>query len=377
MHTDDLNFFQRHAEKLALGLGLLVLLFVVATQFLLGEPNAVQLNNQSVAPGEVEEVVQTQENQLKRQLAAESEVKPIEIPPYDESFVKLYQLDIAPEDRFAAMQGWPYLGSIIPGINEYSPLYLPHPPVPSDLLVKSGNGVLPQRAEDVEQIPLRQIIGDRNPADFPYASVSGTFDYLQWKLRLEAAEQDRAMRIPSSLWKQRLALTSVYLLRQEWDPRTNQWTPTEGQVIEPLPGQFAIRPTMRDELSIEQAAQLTDSIRQSQPRIARPLFPELSNAVWTPPDVSNRVFTDEENERLRDLDKSIQNLEVRLNRMGVNEQGIDAAATSREQAQLERLQGELAEEGRRAQPDARHRRRGPRRRARRRPRRRGVRGRPR
>jgi hypothetical protein len=315
MKPEDMGFFARYADKIAVGVGVFVLLIAVVTQFLLGEPNGVEINGTYVGPGQVEEIVMDQAEQLERKLqAGDSKVPDIDIPPYAESFKKLYQRPIASREPLAVMMESQFLTPIKILEPEYPEYFVPRPPVPDNLLAKAGNGLLPKRNENDPQIGIRQVIGDREPADFPYVSVSGTFDLLQWKLRLEAAERPKSERLPDTYWTDRLMLTSVYLLRQELDPKTGRWVPEQPELIQPLPNQFAVLPDSDASYTVSQAENLQNDLVSNQPLVARPRFPELANGRWTPPDVNDKVFTAEEL-RLQDgLRRDIARLERLLER---------------------------------------------------------------
>lgn len=318
MKTKDFGFFQQHTEKLALGLGAVVILGVVATQFLMGEPNAIELNNQKVAPAAIKDTVVKDYKTLEQNLTRDSYVDLIEIPQYAESYRRLYERPVAsdtmlgPFDVGGLATNWLRVES-----PEYPRKFLPSPPVTVETLAKSGHGVL-QSTNDPRFPQIRSMIGDQEPADFSYVSVSAFFSFKDWTDRLKAENVSAAQRIDPGLWQPRLLITSVQLLREEQDPLTGEWgSPT---TIAPLPGQFAILPDDTRPRELEDAQQMEQWLNENQPDFRRAPFPEISNGTWTPPDQSNRVFTSEELARQRDLESDIRRLQRQLDNLTGNDQ---------------------------------------------------------
>lgn len=318
MKNKDFGFFQQHVEKIALGVGGLVLVGVGATQFLLGEPNAIEVDNQTVAPGDIEEMVVRQSGQLKSKLDGGSPIETIVIPRYAEFFTTLYDSPVATDQQLAAIDNTglsPDLNLIISP--DYPPKFLPSPPVATDVLAKSGHGVLANDGSD-RYFALQQVIGDQQPADFNYVSVSAEFSFEELINRYRAIDVPGEQRIDEGLWRERLAITSVQLLREELDPITGEWG--KQTTISPLPRSFAIVPSNQPTLTFEESQELESRIRSSQPEILRAAFPQISNGPWTPPDIANRVYTEEELQRRDELERKITSLTRNLNRLTGNDE---------------------------------------------------------
>lgn len=313
MRTKDFGFFQQHVEKIVLGVGLLVLIGVGATQFLLGEPNAVELENKPVAPGDIKDTVVIKSNQLGSRLDADSPIPTIDIPAYAESFVRLFGLPVATDQQLASIDS-PGIASV--WLNVVSPKYLdlvlPTPPVPADALATSGHAVLDDTGGD-RFFALQEIIGDHRPADFPYVSVSAEFSFDDLIDRYRAEDVPLAQRVDEGLWRERMAITSVRLLREELNPLTGEWG--DRQIINPLPGQIAVTPEDQPELTFEQSQELENWIRQNQPEIRRPAFPQISNGPWNPPGVDDRKFTSEQLQRREELERAIDTAQRKIDRL--------------------------------------------------------------
>ncbi|MEO0514407.1 MAG: hypothetical protein AAF086_03825 [Planctomycetota bacterium] len=313
MQNKDFGFFQQHIEKIALGVGGLVLLGVGATQFLLGQPNAITLENQPVAPDEIQEAVVRPAKQLEGKLKGGSPIDDIDIPAYAELFNKHVALPVATDQPLAAIDNTGLAKPLKQIVSPDYPLkFLPTPPMPYDVLAKSGHGVLSENGGD-RFFALQQIIGDQRPADFSYVSVSANFSFAELMKRYRGPDVPGEQRIDEGLWRERLAVTAVQLLREELDPATGEWG--NPATIRPLPGQFAIVPDDQPTLTFEASQELETQIRANQPVIRRPDFPAISNGPWTPPDIANRVYTPEELQQREELQRRITQLERQLDRL--------------------------------------------------------------
>ncbi|MBB6430797.1 hypothetical protein [Algisphaera agarilytica] len=331
MKSKDLGFFQQHVEKIAIGVGGLVLVGVGATQFLLGEPNAIEVDKKTIAPGAIEETVVRQADQLKNQLGRPSPIAPFDVPAYAEFFKKLYGLPVAPDQQLAAIddtglaQTW-----VTVKTPDYEYKHLPTPPIAVDVLAKSGHGVLENDGTE-GYFALQQLIGDTRPADFNYVSVSGVFPLKDLIERYESTDHPVEQRIDEGLWRERLAVTSVQLLREELDPVTGEWG---GQtIINPLPGNYAVLPSEQPVLSFEESQALEAEIRQNQAEIVRASFPTISNGPWTPPDIGNRVYTSEELARRDEIERKLKTLNRRLDSLTGREQREERSSDRRSRRQ--------------------------------------------
>ena len=317
MKNKDFGFFQQHAEKIALGLGLAVLAGVGATQFLLGGPNQIEIDNRTIEPGEIKDTVVAEAQRLERSLNADSPIEPREIPNYTQSFVSLYERPVAaatplaPIDQVGLADTW--IKVVQP---DYPDKVLPEVPVVTSVFVKNDHGVL-DNVQDQQVFAIREMIGNPEPADFPYVSVTGKFSFAQWVERLRSPDIPSTNRVEEGLWADRLAITAVQLVREELlDPATDEWgNRTE---INPLPGQYAVLPAPSEtprEMEMDQAEQMEEWILQNQPLIRRPPFPPIVNGVWTPPSAVDRVLTPADLKRQREIREQIENLERRIERI--------------------------------------------------------------
>ncbi|MEE9403795.1 MAG: hypothetical protein V3V20_02780 [Algisphaera sp.] len=318
MPANELGFFQKHTEKLVLGVGLAVLLGAGATQFLLGKPNAITLGGKEVGPGEIVEQVEKQVKRLDGKLnETQGPVKAFTPPAYTENFAKLYNRPVAEGQLQGMLSGGGLEGKLaVRDTPNYPAKVLPSPPVTFNLVVKTGHGVLADAsdAKDIDSVSaIREIIGGGRPADFPYVSVRGKFSMAQWRKRLESSGTTADDRIDKSVWSRRLAVTGVYLVREELDAARGQWG--QSKVVRPIPGQFGVLPDDRPQLSRGEADRLESDVLGQQAEIRRPSFPTLNNGVWTPPDATNRTYTEEEKAQIKSLEAAIARIQKQLEKL--------------------------------------------------------------
>ncbi|MEM1108496.1 MAG: hypothetical protein AAGH99_07375 [Planctomycetota bacterium] len=319
MNNKDLGFFQQHIEKIVLGIGGVVLIGVGATQFLLGQPNAIEVNNKVVSPDEIKDNVTRPAQTLAGRLDQPSPLPEIVIPKYSQSFIKLFDLDVATNQQLAAIDNTGLADEFNVIVSpDYPTKFLPTPPLPIDVLAKKGHGVLADDGSDL-YLDFLEFVSSQpdRPVDFPYVSVSAEFSFEDLVARYESTDIPGDQRIDEGLWRERLAITSVQLYREELDPVTGEWG--AGKLIDPMPGQFALVPTFNESLPFERAQALEQKIQSSQAAIRRPEFPSIHNGPWTPPNADDRVLNSEEIKKRDELEQQIRKLERQLARL----RGVD------------------------------------------------------
>ena len=323
MKKNDFGFFQQHAEKIALGCGLAVLLGVAVTQFVLGGSNNVELGNQTVAPGDIRDTVMAQAERLEASLDRGSPLEERPIPRYTDSFNKLYELPVASDQPLSYFDQGPLAKNWVKVVSpDYAEKILPRPPVPTEIWVRSSHALLDRNAGN-EVAPYLQLIGDRQPADFQYVSVRTRFSFEEWRNRLQNQNVPAASRIEEGLWRDRLAVTGVRLLREEKDPTTGEWG--NRTVIAPLPGPSANVPdedSISADMTVDQASGLESWILNNQLAFQQPSFPPIQNGPWVPPSPTDRQLTSEQLQKRQDLTSEIERLRRQLDRQsGDNQNG--------------------------------------------------------
>lgn len=311
MNLKDVGFFQKHVEKLVVAVAGLFLL-LMAFFYLVGDPYAVELNRQTRGPVEVEEQVLDTAQKLDARL--ESPEMPFEqrqVPAYTADFQQRWQKP--PVLARTSSIGEPPPAEILINRGPVKPYFVPRPPVATDLVARGGYAVLGEVADSQLHEQLVQLVGSTNqPRDFRYASVEGKFDLDEWIARLQANPPKPGMqKLRDPWWRKMLAITGVYLQRQELDPVTGEWGNTT--IIKTLPHQIAFLPDDIREWSDVDADAVVQYVKESRERIVRPEFvPIISGQPWLPPEARARELTTEEQRELQKLFSDIQSLQNRL-----------------------------------------------------------------
>ena len=335
------GFFVRHTEKIILAAAALFALLLVAVAWagVFGSPASTRVGAEVVTPGTVAGVVQAEADKLRRALdETEPGVPDVTIPAYSDEFAERIVAPLLPPglQRFVAMRS--ENGGLESGVFEerttnFAAYHLPTPPMAKNAVVKAGKAVLAEvggiadaaERERVLAVAGRLGLGPDRPGDFQYVSVMARFPLAEWARRLEEPDPDQAGKsIPRNVWRPRLGLASVQLLRQRLDPRTGQWS--EAEAVPTLPGQIAYppdRPSGAEDLT--RAEQIVAELQARQVDVAQVPFPPTRHQPWTPPSGRDRVFTAAETARLAELEREIDNLENQLTR-GSERQGATPRA---------------------------------------------------
>lgn len=276
MNPKEPSFIAQHIEKIVLGVAALIAVAALA-YFLLGDPFTGEIDGRTVRPGEVAGIVEQRVQRLESAIdqSAESHVPEDRQPPrYSERFrAELSTLNRTPPvPEFVGRPGIKPEDWEIPQV-ELPTLEVPTPPMPDDVTATGGYAVFDYEGTgDAEQrAAVVDLIGDQQPRDFRYVTVTGEFPMDEWVRLIRAAPKDR--QIPENIWAKRLFLTAVELQRQEL-LAPGQWG--EVQTVEPLPGQLSWAVVEDVEWDAATASQNAREVAADQYSVTRPEFP---NAV--------------------------------------------------------------------------------------------------
>jgi hypothetical protein len=281
MKLQNLSFFEKHVEKLAFLVGLVVLL-AVGGYYLLGSPFGAELAGQPrTSPASVEEPIQQKASELRSKVQADSVFPPEDawaLPDYPDHFFPKQAAPPVKVAKLPARFGEAGLDQTVLPEPPTEPYNVPTPPLPT---VRGAYGRYAQIGADAaKQIPdalLEQLSGEGPPYDMHFASVSADFNLQGWLDALASGPE--AQQVPKH-WALPL-VTGVYLQRQTYDPVNDQWSETRR--IDPLPTQPAYLPETDREWSPRQARNARRRIAKLQPWIRRPFLARLSNQPWQPP----------------------------------------------------------------------------------------------
>ena len=314
MSSNTSNFWQQHIEKVLLAVGGLILL-VVAGYYLAGSPYAVRVAGQMRGePAEVEEPIRREAERLRRRLNRDQPLPPEgweqgRIPTYARRFEDRFNQRPSRLAQYDVPLNEPGLPEdLVPRIDDVT-YALASPPLPVKQEAQAGHGMLGyMEDQDLRQQLIARLPSSEKPYDFRYVSVSGQFPMAQWLDQLDRAEGGQA--VPEN-WRFPL-ITAVYLQRQRRNPETGKWESPKR--VGPLPSQIAYLPDPEREWGPREASRTVRFIQENQQRIARPEFVPMAQGVWRPPGEAGELSPDEQR-RLRDLNRRIQQLSARQQRL--------------------------------------------------------------
>ncbi len=324
MRLKNLNLFEKYIEKAVLALGGLYAL-VVLWFFVIGSPYAIELKalHAEYKPGEIEEAILKEANDLDRRIStSESPFEVLQVPPYTDEFRGRLTRPLIPVDQFATYFGRPGLVDNLGGKGKVviPPFFVPQPKEPTALIWDTGFGVLAEPNDPAMVSKFEQLIGDQKPRDFRWVSVSAQFDLKNFRTQLEAKQDpNQYQQIPKTWWRDRLIITDVVLQRQLQNPETGEWG--EIQPLPAVPGndsfdflnntQLSFR-TERANWAPPEAERALEIAAIEEKRLARPLFPELIEGLWLPPDANDQNLPPAMAEQVRDLVKRIKETQKQI-----------------------------------------------------------------
>lgn len=353
MKMKNLTFVEKYIEKVVLAVSIVVSL-VVVWFYVLHKPYHVELKSYEgqgeMSPSKVEDNVRIDRIQLNRSIAegAPSPIpdKDLKVPDWlggiehaniNASLVPL---------RYTHLLGQPGLDKrhVEIDADEPNPFLVPVPPPVVAIRTLAGFGLLAEPRDQNLRINYVRRIGPQIPRDFRWVSIDGRFNMRRWRDRLQRQPDDpeKQRKIPRDLWDKRLAIVGVVLERQKWDPRADDWGPTE--TIDPMPEgplPFHLDP---GEWAPAAANQARAQILEQRQWFARPPFPPLAEGLWLPPGADVARLDPNEQEQYIGIDKEIRWLQQRLQELRLGGMGaapvdpcddiddtVDAGGLSRQQ----------------------------------------------
>lgn len=311
MRIRNINFFERHGEKLAIGVTGLVL--AAATwHYLLGSPNTVTISGQTATPETVDEVILREAERLEQKLQGETpeELAGITVPSYTADFTGRRSEDLLPQPRLAGPIGFnPLFEGEDPVPGTRHPYHVPQIPDVPIVAARSDIGTI-EEVELEDNDDLDEFFRQRHQYDRPdvaWVSLVGQFDMLDMVQQFSYSEDGESRRIPESWWIDDLAIVTVDLERQRRLP-DGSWS--EPEPVREMPGSFAYS-EIEQPVEPEEAEEILDLMYDEQPDVIRRPFFALVNETWSAPDPDN---PDQELEigRISELREEIEDQERRL-----------------------------------------------------------------
>ena len=315
MKLKGVNPIEQHIEKIVLGIVLIVLLGVIAIQFVT-TPNNITDGSKSIAPAQVFTSLEPQANQLRGQLndlnPALPEVKPVDlVERYDNAFRS------SGSDRLAlsAPLGSPVdiatvTGTDIANVQTASNGPVDALAVPATSTPVAGSQWATLDPYAVQTVPeYSRYIPAQQPYDFPSISIEAQFSGTE--LRDVLTNQSS---IPSRFW----SATGIAILGFEVERQQLQADGSWGsaQPIERPPHTPTPTVAIAQDAGLQALTTLITNAAQNVDEVARPMFPPtIAGAEWVPPSERIPSADDSESSQIRRLQRQLQREQDKLERL--------------------------------------------------------------
>ncbi len=277
MKLKNVNFFERHIEKIILGVGGLYAV-IVLWGYILSQPYTVSVGARHLSPNQVEQRVLSEADRLQR-LIQSGAPSPIQCPQLGSAYSQNFRSRLEqPISRVAMVPLGGGLGQVVRSFSPEGSLVgtPPSPPAVAEIQTDVGTAVLAAQGELISTLGepaaqgYAQLVARRPPRDFRYVVVTAQYDMNQWLRQLQESQ------IPANWWHETLAFSDVILQRQAYDPVSQEEGPIE--TVAPLPGATSFR-SQPARWSTETATQAVKQIHQLQEQILRPSLPPLTSGT--------------------------------------------------------------------------------------------------
>lgn len=274
----DAGFLQKHVEKIALGLGVLILIIAFVI-FVAGNPFKIVINNREYAsPREAVEELEMNNTRLKLGLQESNPIPPVVIPQFDNEVIAMLDREVtkATPARFASAG---LTDKTMTPEEVLPPRYIASlPPVPTNVRTVVGTDVLDMQLNQPTEAYAKLLGEISSPMDVTMFIASAEFPIYEWAQRLrKPTGSAEGGPIPTGIWSQRFGIAGVALLREEWNPYTQSWG--ERTIVPALPGQPRLLPGDEAPSDPLQAGQTVVNLRERQEDIARPELPWIGGLV--------------------------------------------------------------------------------------------------
>ena len=305
MTVKGITIWERYIERIVLAIAVLTLVGFTAMQFV-GEPNAVTMDGRSVAPGEVDRLLEAEAQRLLVRLAPGA-ASAIDFDATDFRGVRKY----FQEHLTAAVSPAPRLVRNYPrlmlGGHEAPPggvaFVVPQIPAPRPVIAGQTFDALTE--EVVNQYAALSERFPTQPADLTWVTPAAVFESAQVlrEFRRQGPDGEPAA-IPLSWYNDRVRVLDVIVERQELTG--GEWT--DLTTLEPIPGQRTFRPILDGDVDVTDRQDILRDLADPtvQTAIIQPPFYATRNDNWAAPKFNgsqvndNADAVDEDTRRLRE-----------------------------------------------------------------------------
>ncbi|MCH6551440.1 MAG: hypothetical protein IH804_05430, partial [Planctomycetes bacterium] len=304
MTVKGITIWERYIERIVLAIAVLTLVGFTVMQFV-GEPNAVTMDGRSVAPGEVDRLLEAQAERLRSRLASGA-ASAIDFDAADFRGVRKYfqehlTASVSPAPRLARFYPRMMVGSA-----EAPPggVAFVVPAIPAPRPVDAGQTFDALTEEVVNQYAALSERFPTQPADLTWVTPAAVFESAQVlrEFRRQGPDGEPAA-IPPSWYNDRVRVLDVTVERQELTG--GEWTNLT--TLEPIPGQRTFRPILDGEVDVTDRQDILRDLADPtvQTAIIQPPFYATRNDNWAAPKINgsqvneNADAVDEDTRRLR------------------------------------------------------------------------------
>lgn len=310
MKIKGISIWEQHVERIVLGVAGLVFLSFTVLQFI-GDPNAMKVGGETYSPGDVNERLETQAEQIVTRLAptAGSPVKIDEPDTVFDRFREEIGAGVSPDETLVAtLHPVNIIGGSDPIGPALKPYVVPQLPAPDTLVHRQYfDALVPEVVTNYAELQPRF---PEEPYDLTWVTPAAMFDLSQVNEQLRQPGPDGELVIPTKWYNNRLPILSVKVEREElvdgvW---TNQ------TMLDPIPGQWSLDAVIDGPIDALARKSILDVVSDQvvQGDIVQPEFYVTRNASWSPPDPDEEELIIDEDELDDDEALRIGNLRRRL-----------------------------------------------------------------
>jgi hypothetical protein len=322
MKLRNISFLERHVEKFALLLAVLILAGV-GYLYWVKEPYAVQMGRQTVTPRTVDREIKNSADQLNRRLQEDKvgeELANLTVPEYTESFKERVQQPLLNTSSFRVAVANPPGFDAGTGPDSDEPFHVPSVPTPALAAARGDLGSIePEEVRNSPQFANNYFDSTQAPYDTAWVSLLGQFDLKAMEEEL-SRNPNTGQALPTDWWERTFAIVEVEAERQRrrpdgtWpkpdDPDYSEYTTS----VRPMPGRLSF--DIPETVSSSAAGGYLRMIQQNQLAIVQPSFYSTLNRSWRPPQPDQEYGDEEERmQRIIELKNSIASKENQINGM--------------------------------------------------------------
>lgn len=318
MKLKGVNPIEQHIEKIVLGVVFLILLGVIALQFVT-TPNNIEDGGRSIAPAQVYTALEPQANQLQSQISdlnpSLPDVKPVDlVDRYDNAFAN------AGTDRLTLSSplGEGVDVAAATGTNTDDITRRDAGPLAALAVPETSTPVAASQWATLDPYALLEVpeyadyVPSQQPFDFPSITIEATFSGTELQSVLNGSNGNTP--IPSIYWSSTgIAVLGFEVERQRRLPG-GEWGASES--IETPPHTPNPLGAVSAESGLQDLIAVVGNASTEAGEVQRPMFPPtISGPVWTPPSERVAMAGSSEADQIRRLQRQLARFQEEIDRL--------------------------------------------------------------